>query len=359
MPQPTHRVRPIETLFNDPFVKFTPAARCVMTYVRRTTMTLVRLLSIADAGFAKAVGFSVLLGLLWDWWAGPTWAGRLRFPIEIGAAWLGAAIFIAWTLRILSDTHTVLALEGNVMALLTTLWGILENGGHRDGKHRTQRQVIPFDRIPPKLTKLLIESMAQLAYNRWTHNATFEDRLRFFTHLAKRYPQGIRVGIEYDEQQGTLSLYGYACLVPLGIPSYRKHLLGEANLFEQEGDFILSAAEVEVRTNEYRSPGTLDKERDGLAVYILGMNVRAGAEHTHSNDMLRALTRQIRGLLRQFPREEPYLYCATNIPSVMKKILSYGFRYRGHRDQQGNKLYERELHVTPALEQPNCHSPAT
>lgn len=329
----------IAAIFCDPLVTFETVDRSSLSYIRSASKAVSKVLSAIDSPFGMVLGATIIVGFLCRRFLGSSLGIRARDMVEAVAGFIATTIFTTTVLRAAFDTHSAHAIEGKVRNFIASLQTRLQLRSRF--LPPPLEFLVSFNDLPEGFKDAAVAAMAQMAFNRWTGNATYDERRNFFLCLSRRYPQGIRLGLEYNNRTRKLSLYGYAALVPLSIESYRRHLLGEVNLFSQRAEFLLDHRDVVARIAAYNRRRPIDLEKEGLAVYILGMNVRAGTEHTQGKRMALTLRKQVRDFLRLFPAAKPYLYCATTIPSVMKLIHRNGFVHNGHREVNGNLLYER------------------
>jgi len=179
---------------------------------------------------------------------------RLRWPIqEIGKVlvfseeWFArilGLIVLAFALRIFLPlrvflhlplegvTHNFHSIADVVAALIFATWLVLKilrttllpNLESRVGcrifdEAATCYSICGFSDLPTPLQDQCAESMAILAYNRWTFNASLDSRRRFFRTLGRKYPEGISVALMYYRNSSTVKCVGYTALVPLPIPS--------------------------------------------------------------------------------------------------------------------------------------------
>lgn len=341
----------LEQLLTDPRIQVKVTERTKLGYVREALATLCRALKLADAWFARLFGCVCLLAWVALTCGAPAPAiGPVRSVVDRAAVSLAIAIFLGWVSSQALETRTALIVEGRVLKWLGSVRHRCQSGWSKRGRNETSRFVVDFFSIPVRHRAAIIESMANMAYNRWPGNATLKARRSFFRNLSMRFPEGIQIGLEFDPSRWQVAPYGYSAIVPMGISSYLKHLGGVVNLFDQPAGFILTRAEIGVGPELQRVALLGDAVASEIAIYILGINVRVGFEATHASRILLKLVKGLRGMLLALPQKTVYLYCATAIPSVMKRIERYGFIYRGKKDFHGNKLYEKDF--TPRT--PNC-----
>ncbi|MGA9641716.1 MAG: hypothetical protein WBQ72_09990 [Terriglobales bacterium] len=227
--------------------------------------------------------------------------------------------------------------------LRTTLLSRLESQlvGRFHGDAPTCYCICNFTDLPSDKQDDCAESMAILAYNRWTFNATLDGRRRFFRTLARKYPEGISVTLMYYQNSSTVKCVGYTAVVPLPIASYQRHLFAECNLFDQDDAFFLDSAQTAATLAKYKD-GTIPASGEGgLAIYILGMNIAHELEREEIRKaVFRNLISRLKGLIDPKWPVQPFLYTATGIESVMKLISRNGFSYKGRQDVRGNKFWE-------------------
>jgi hypothetical protein len=298
-------------------------------------------LEVADSWFGRALGgYLIARSVIQEVWPGTPWMQAISTGVDLTAASLASAIFIVWLGSALVGTHKMLALEEQALSAWRKLRRRLQ---HWRSVQAVERHIVVFKDVPKSVQGSVVNDLAMLAFTRWTSNASLPARRQFFGRLTERCPDEVSVWFEVEGNARSYRVSGYLAWVALTLDNYRRHLFGQVNLFEQDEQFFLSSSDVQERVQEARKDGPFDREKYGMAVYILGMNVRGGLEGRYGEDLLLALKQRLRAFLAGFPPGNgPNLYCATTIPSVEKTIARAGFLFRGNHDRQGNRLYERD-----------------
>jgi len=339
-------------ILDDAFVVYVPADIALTTRLRKGVARVLEGLEAIDQRFGRVFGAFVVAVAVLQGLFGETWGEDLRKLLDRFASALAVLLLIVWLLGKAAERHLALTLNERLGALrrrarkwtFQAWWYRRFEQGRIDRRRVKERGnptfLVSVASLPPEWRERVVNDAAMLAYNRWPHNARLTARKRFFGIIAARLPSRFWVGFEYEASSRELSIFGYAAIVALHPSKCNLHREGEVNLFTQTEDFFLSERDVEAVAAAQRAAPRSPAQSEQLAFYVLGMNVRGGLERTHGIPLLDHVKAEVRRLLREFPRRQPFLYCASTIPGVLKSLDRLGFKYCGRTDILGNKLYE-------------------